>query len=767
MNSSLSFKKRSVIFNWLFSYVIFLIIFIVVSFLIYFNTTKIIENEIIKANNVLLKSTQNDMDEILKDARKVSVEALFNYRIQSLLNYKNEISDAQYFDIYKLLQDFRIYATSYKTIDNMYIVLKKINKVVSLNGITDINAFFNMNYPMEVTTYNNWLHEYDERKVEKYSLVFAGKKTVQRKILYMRSLSTIDNKDLTNCITVEINEARLTSQLSIVDTINKGTSFIIDNDNKIVTSFNPITLPQDFNLNSTKKSDVIYTKFAGKNVVISFIASTVNDWKYVTIVPESVFLEKVNLIKTITYSGIFFSFILGAILIYYFLRKNYNPINKLLNILINQPNFINEDKNNNEYTIIENGLKNAIEDRNSITTQLNSQNLMLRIHYIEKLLKGIALDDVPVNEALNSYNITFNSNYFTVVLLYLEYFPKDDTALSNFNDIRFIFSNIIEELIGQNHNGFMIEVDGNLVCLININKNRLAEVSSDLLKAIENSQEFISQKFHIKFTASIGAVHEDIDKIHLCYNESLEAMNYKKVLGIKHTLCFEDIDGNYHGTYYYPLNKEQQLINFIKCGEYDGAKLTVDEIFEINFVKNQINVDLTQCLMLNMVSTMIRAVNEVSNHSKNNFLEDLNPLSRLLPCKSVEEMKNQLVIFLETFCNHMNQINNCSSNWVVNDVVPYIQKNYNDINLSVSVLAEKFDVHPVYISKVFKDEVGDGLLDFINKTRIKNSLILLKERKECNLDEISKEVGFSNVRTFSRVFKKYEGISPGKFKNMI
>ena len=100
-------------------------------------------------------------------------------------------------------------------------------------------------------------------------------------------------------------------------------------------------------------------------------------------------------------------------------------------------------------------------------------------------------------------------------------------------------------------------------------------------------------------------------------------------------------------------------------------------------------------------------------------------------------------------------------------MIPFIQKHYSDINLSVSGLAEKFDVHPVYISKVFKDEVGDGLLDFINKTRINNSLILLKERKECNLEEIAREVGFSNVRTFSRVFKKYEGIAPGKFKNMI
>ncbi len=245
-NHRLSFKKRSIIFNWLISYVIFLVVFILVSFLIYFNTTKIIEDEVIKANNVLLKSTQNDMDEILEDARKVSVEVLFNPRIQVLLNYKIQITDSQYFDVYNLLQDFKVYSTSYKTLDNMYIVLKSIDKIVSLNGITDMDTYFNMNYMYNRSTYDSWLQEYDERKVEKYSLVFTGQKNNQRKILYMRSLSSIDHKDLTNCITVEINENRLINQLSTVDKINKGTSFILDTNNKIVASNAPITLPQGF-----------------------------------------------------------------------------------------------------------------------------------------------------------------------------------------------------------------------------------------------------------------------------------------------------------------------------------------------------------------------------------------------------------------------------------------------------------------------------------------------------------------------------------------
>ena len=674
MSLNLFSKKRSVIFNWLLSYIIFLIIFGVISFLIYSNTTTIIEKEITNANSVLLKSTQNDMDKILQEARNVAVQSLFNPRIQGLLNFKKQISDSEYFEVNKITRNFNIYSTSYNETDNIYIVLKGINKVVSSIGITDIDAFFNIFYPSRDKSYDDWLHEYDDKKVEKYSLVFTGQKDMQHKILYMRSLSAIDNKNLTNSITVEINGDKLIEQLSIVDSINRGTSFIFDNKNKIVASYNPIILPEDFNLNSTTNNNnnnininnVIYSKLNGEDVVISYISSKINDWKYVTIVPEQVFLEKINRIKNITYSGIFFCFFLGLILIYYFIKKNYNPINKLLSILINQPNFIKDSKDNNEYSIIENGLNKAINDRNTISTQLNSQNLILKTSFIEKLLKGSELEEIPISEALNSYNIILDSNYFSVVLLYLEAPPVDNTATrNNFSDIRFIFSNIMEEMIGENHKGFMIEIDGTLACLVNINKDRTTQIKLDLLKAVEECKNFITENFHIEFTASLSSMHEGIDQIHLSYKEALEAMNYKKILGIKHTLCFEDIHDNYLGTYCYPLNKEQQLVNFIKCGDYNGAKLTVEEVFEINFVKNHLSIDLTQCLMLNMVSTMIRAVNEVSSHSKNNFLADLNPLSKLLPCKSVEEMKHQLNIFLETFCKHMNKINKSNSNWVV------------------------------------------------------------------------------------------------------
>jgi YesN/AraC family two-component response regulator len=72
-------------------------------------------------------------------------------------------------------------------------------------------------------------------------------------------------------------------------------------------------------------------------------------------------------------------------------------------------------------------------------------------------------------------------------------------------------------------------------------------------------------------------------------------------------------------------------------------------------------------------------------------------------------------------------------------------------------------MNPAYMSRQFKMQTGYGLLDYINKVRIEAAKKLLKNDSD-NLENIAKNVGYSNARTFTRAFVKIEGITPGKYK---
>ena len=78
------------------------------------------------------------------------------------------------------------------------------------------------------------------------------------------------------------------------------------------------------------------------------------------------------------------------------------------------------------------------------------------------------------------------------------------------------------------------------------------------------------------------------------------------------------------------------------------------------------------------------------------------------------------------------------------------------------MISEEFGMKPNYLSKLFKKEKNIGILNFINKHRISESKKLLKTAT-LTISQISEKVGFDSSNSFIRVFKQYEGVTPGNF----
>jgi YesN/AraC family two-component response regulator len=84
-------------------------------------------------------------------------------------------------------------------------------------------------------------------------------------------------------------------------------------------------------------------------------------------------------------------------------------------------------------------------------------------------------------------------------------------------------------------------------------------------------------------------------------------------------------------------------------------------------------------------------------------------------------------------------------------------------DISLTDLAEYLGLSPAYVSRLFKESLGMGFVEYLNTNRINRAKILLEET-QIMVDQIGFEVGFNNVRSFMRTFKQYEGISPGGYR---
>ncbi|MEF2852731.1 MAG: AraC family transcriptional regulator [Lachnospiraceae bacterium] len=103
----------------------------------------------------------------------------------------------------------------------------------------------------------------------------------------------------------------------------------------------------------------------------------------------------------------------------------------------------------------------------------------------------------------------------------------------------------------------------------------------------------------------------------------------------------------------------------------------------------------------------------------------------------------------------------------IDRIMEIIRKNLSDENLSVNGIAEQVGVTPSHLSRYFKHQMGTGVLEYIHQSRVELAKDMLKNSPEVKIRDVAVKSGFCNITTFIRVFKKYEGMTPGQYRESL
>ena len=71
-----------------------------------------------------------------------------------------------------------------------------------------------------------------------------------------------------------------------------------------------------------------------------------------------------------------------------------------------------------------------------------------------------------------------------------------------------------------------------------------------------------------------------------------------------------------------------------------------------------------------------------------------------------------------------------------------------------------------YLSKLFKQETGLTLTDYMIEIRIRKAKQLLKDAPDLKIHEIGTEVGYPDPAYFNKLFKKVVGVTPNEYKRI-
>lgn len=97
------------------------------------------------------------------------------------------------------------------------------------------------------------------------------------------------------------------------------------------------------------------------------------------------------------------------------------------------------------------------------------------------------------------------------------------------------------------------------------------------------------------------------------------------------------------------------------------------------------------------------------------------------------------------------------------ELLSYMHLHYNE-ELSLTNLADRYNWNSSYVSRLFKQQVGQTFVHYLHSLRVGRAASLLATT-DMDIVDISVEVGFDHVRTFRRAFKKLKSMTPMQYRD--
>lgn len=721
-------------------------------------------------NELIVKQFQKEMDYAVDNIFRIKAELISNRDIYTISSIrKEEVKNYQY-ELSSIYETLCGYKRSVDNVDGFFIYFENIDTIVSVEGVFDVDEYYNQYFADGAKTKQQWIETlsmetngYFERTVKTVSnRACAG----MQYYCNLRMLGQVNPPTFS----ANISEDYLDNIMQAISVSDNTYTLVVDKDNKLLlgNSKSSEIEPQWIeNIDLSKQTDYFSSQIGNQKVMVNYVSGKYMDWKYIFISNISEFWKRVNIQRAITVIGIILSLIFGALCIWGVVRKNYSSMKNILTVLKkvvseNEP----KELDVGEYQYIESALLNILENKEKNDDIMERQRNVLRDSFVTRLLSGKIDDLSSIDDTFNNIGLYFGKKDFLVLAIYVEDYSAlfsdekldDETRVSM---THFILSNVFGELLDGEYNSYMVIKEDMPVILVNLDFDGHKKDICDIVAFV---REFLSKNFDLNIKVGVSEPTNFYEGIAEAYAEAIETVEYKVLFDRDDILYYGEIQKNENHKYRYGYSTEleQRLMLVVRAGKEEDAFVVLNQIFDS--IQGITDFNIFKCFMFDIGSTMIKIIEENRLQWDDETTKLLLDAQNLLENNSVARMKSKLRTLVHEMCEYFAKRN--QSEKLSDQIHEYLEEHYSDINLSVAAIGEEFGFVPRYISKIFKDETGEGLLDHINNLRIQKSKKIMEDKK-LGLEEVASRVGFTNVNSFIRVFKKYEGMTPGRYRETL
>ena len=212
----------------------------------------------------------------------------------------------------------------------------------------------------------------------------------------------------------------------------------------------------------------------------------------------------------------------------------------------------------------------------------------------------------------------------------------------------------------------------------------------------------------------------------------------------------------------YPLDKERALVRAITEGDQSEARKLLNELLGHIFFATGGDFATMRARSLELMSLLSRAAAEGGADLDHVLALNQRFLRESDYLRSVGELTTWLTRVIERYTALVFDLVDVKHKDSIYKAINYMKRNFGG-KLTLEDTARHVGFSPTYFSKIFKDEMGTTFNSYLGNLRVERSKILLLSA-DLSVGDICEAVGFEDQSYFIKVFRKYTGVTPGKYR---
>lgn len=417
-----------------------------------------------------------------------------------------------------------------------------------------------------------------------------------------------------------------------------------------------------------------------------------------------------------------------------------------------------------------NELKEAEQERTYIVdmqVKLTQSMPLLR----EKFLMSLIRDGIPhpgrIKDRLDFLGLVLPSEaaYWTIVVK----IDDSDQVVATRSErdqqlLSYSILNIIQEIIGKYMLGYAFENrNGEYVGILRMGEEDTQEEM--LLGVAEDIRDSLLKWLKISVTIGVGERISELAALPQSYNQAQEAADHRWYLGKNRIISIDHLEHDNESVYRFDAAQGERIVSVVKSSDKAALHAELDDVFIPLSQNRRSGFSNVRNVSLQLILLTSRLLQELNMLGPDMEKKERDLWERIFKQERMADLRQIVEEHLLQVCESIEEKRKGKPKNVIERIHALIEQRYAE-NLQIGDIAKEVYLSSTYMCLLFKQETGETINEFLTKVRIEKAKELLSDPRN-KFYEVCFMVGYSDPSYFSKLFKKYVGLTPSAYRDQM